>query len=389
MATQLNPVDASQLALDVYAVNGDIRDLREFLKNPLFSPVRNDKKVLYGEVGGRVIRAAKDAFGLCVRGSGVYESDIFLIFRGTTEANNKADFVTDARIGLTRSNTGLPVHIGFNQTFNSMLSEMINFISAPRIVGTIHCIGHSLGGAVASLAADWLARNTSYSLKLYTFGAPRVGTEWFAKKTTTAIGPENMHRVYHRTDPVPMVALYPFMQAPYGYPSHFIYSNQPLITGEAHLMTNYAKSVTGRSWLELNAVPDQPYDIASALECWLQSRSPVDTSSATFWRWVDSALIYVIKKITMAAVINLQGSFMGLHSVADKIAYILVKGLDLADSVSIWVENLMRKLMQALNMRPASNKKELTAQLIRQVLVRLQDQAARDARNAVQKNKRG
>lgn len=241
---------------------------------------------------------------------------------------------------------------------------------------------------MASLAADWLARNTSYSLKLYTFGAPRVGTEWFAKKTTTTIGPENMHRVYHRTDPVPMVALYPFMQAPHGYQSHFIYSNEPLTTGEAHRMAHYVKSVVGKSWLELSAVPDQPYDIEAALESWLRSKSPVDTSSANFWRWVDSALIYVIKKITMAAVINLQGSFMGLHTVADKVAYILAKGLDLADNVSVWVEHLMRKLMQALDMRPANNKTQLTTQLIRLVLIRLQEQAAKDARNAVQNNER-
>lgn len=138
MTTQLAPDDASQLALDVYAVNDNsVKDLKEFLKSPLFTRSRKDQIVLHGEVGGRIIRAAKDAFGLCVRGYGVYESDIFLIFRGTTKANNKADFVTDARIGLTRSKTGLPVHIGFNQTFNSMLTEIGNFIAAPQIVGTI------------------------------------------------------------------------------------------------------------------------------------------------------------------------------------------------------------------------------------------------------------
>ena len=77
---------------------------------------------------------------------------------------------------------------------------------------------------------------------------------------------------------------------------------------------------------------------------------------------------------------------MGLHTVADKIAYILAKGIDLSDSISVWVEHLMRKLMQALNMKVANHKNELTTQLIRQVLVRIQDKAAKNARNAVQKN---
>lgn len=58
----------------------------------------------------------------------------------------------------------------------------------------------------------------------------------------------------------------------------------------------------------------------------------------------------------------------------------------MSDSISVWVEHLMRKLMQALNMKVANHKSELTTQLIRQVLVRIQDKAAKDARNAVQKN---
>lgn len=248
MITQLSPTEASQLALDVYAVNGnDLRDLKEFLKNRLFSPDLRDQKLLLADVGGRIIRSAKDVFGLCVTGSGGFKNDVFLVFRGTTKANNNADFITDARIGLTRSHTGLPVHIGFNHTFNSMLTDIARFIAAANVTGTIHCIGHSLGGAVASLAADWAAKNTPYAVKLYTFGAPRVGTEWFAKRTTTAIGAENIHRVYHRTDPVPMVALYPFMQAPYGHRAHFIHSNQPLATGEAHRMTTYIGSVSEKT----------------------------------------------------------------------------------------------------------------------------------------------
>lgn len=385
---ELKPSEAADLALNVYSVNGeDEFSLKTFMSTKIFSR-GGEKSVIKGQVGGRVFRAAEDGFGFFAKGSGDYVNDAFLIFRGTTKANNKADFVTDARIGLTRSQTGLPVHIGFNHTFNSMLADIARFVTAANVTGTIHCIGHSLGGAVASLAADWVAKNTAYAVRLYTFGAPRVGTEWFAKRTTTTIGPENMHRVYHRTDPVPMVALYPFMQAPYGHHAHFIYSNQPLTTGEAHRMSNYAGSVAAKAWQDLQAVRDQPYDVEAALESWLRSKSPVDAASANFWRWVDSALIYVIKKITMVAVVNLQGSFMGLHTVADKIAYLLAKGVDLSDSISVWVEHLMRKLMQALNMKVASNKNELTTQLIRQVLVRIQDKAAKDARNAVQSAER-
>ena len=44
----------------------------------------------------------------------------------------------------------------------------------------IVCIGHSLGGAVAQLAALWLAqRFPRADLRVVTFGSPRVGNRAF------------------------------------------------------------------------------------------------------------------------------------------------------------------------------------------------------------------
>lgn len=386
MTTELTPTIASQLALGVYEINsGDQRRLTAFLANKVFAKSSSDKTTLNAATGGRLLKASEDGFGLCSKGAGTHKNDLFLIFRGTTTANKKADFVTDARIGIERSSAGLPVHIGFNHTFNSMLNDIRSFIAEANISGSVHCIGHSLGGAVASLAADWISRNTSHCVKLYTFGAPRVGTEWFTKSTTSSLGHANMHRVYHRTDPVPMVALYPFMQAPHSQAGHFIYSSQPLTSGAAHRMTNYIKSVSSKTWLQLSGMPDQPYNLETAIQSWLKSKSPVNVYSSDFWRWVDSALIYVIKKVTMTTIVGLQSTFIGIFTLADKIAYILAKGIDLAENVSIWVEHLMRRLMQALNMKVAATKKELTAQLIKQVLIRIRDKAGRDASNALKK----
>jgi hypothetical protein len=385
MSKELSPSVASELANDVYAVNSnDPVALNKFVSKKAFAKGVINKAILDAMVGGRVIRAAKDAFGLCAMGAGDYKNDLFLIFRGTTEANNKADWLTDARIGICLSKTGLPVHIGFNHTFNSMLPDIRQFITQAKAGGYVHCVGHSLGGAVASLAADWVSKNTPHIAKLYTFGAPRVGTEEFVKSTTSSINDVHMRRVYHRTDPVPMVALYPFMQAPYSSTGHhYLDSNEPLSTGAAHSMIKYTRSVKGKTWDQLSAMPEQPYTIEVAIEQWLKSKSPVDSSSATFWRWVDAALIYVIKKISMGAVLALQGSIIGAVTLADKLAYLLAKGIELADHISDWVELLMRKIMQALHMKAAASKKELTRDLIRSVLIRLTDKANSDARNAI------
>jgi len=385
---EISPDTAAQLAERIYDVQ-DLSLVDFFLEQSFFKQAKkpgfSPHKHLMADVGGRIILKHRDGFGICAHGSN--DRDLFLIFRGTTMANSGADIFTDAYIGIENSSAGLPVHIGFNRCFTSMLPEIRTFFSTHVKGGkTVHCIGHSLGGAIASLAADWVARNTIHAAKLYTFGAPRVGTDWFVNSTTTAIGGEHIHRVYHRTDPVPMVPLYPFMHAPYDQDGHYLFSVEPLTSGEAHKMTKYKKSVKTKSWKQLSDAPENPYTVESAIESWLKSKSPIaDTSSATFWRWVDSALIYVIKKVALAAIVSIQGAFVTSFTIADKIAYILAKGINLAENISIWVEHLMRKLMQALGMKVVESKEELTHNLIRFVLMRITEKANKEARNALRR----
>ena len=387
---ELSPFEAAQLADDIYDVQNASR-VDRFLDHPRFKKVEKSKpsphQHLTAEVGGRILLNHRDGFGICAQGSD--DGELFLIFRGTTMKNNGADVLTDARIGITRSTAGLPVHAGFQRCFTSMLPAIRVFLSAHnKRKKMVHCIGHSLGGAVAALAADWVARNTLHLAKLYTFGAPRVGTEWFVKSTTAAIKSKHIHRVYHRTDPVPMVPLYPFMHAPYAQDGHYLHSSYPLTSGEAHKIGSYITTIKKKksTWHTLSDVQEHAYTLDVAIESWLKSKSPVDASSAAFWRWVDSALIYVLKKITMTVIMSLQSALVTTFTLADKIAYILVKGINLADNISIWVENLMRKLMQALCMKVAKAKEELTHSLIRHVLVRITEKANREARNALRQS---
>ena len=76
------------------------------------------------------------------------------MFRGTTMSNYGADIISDVRIGVETSKTGLPVHVGFNHAFCSMLPGIREFLGMNiDATGTAHVIGHSLGGAVAAIAA--------------------------------------------------------------------------------------------------------------------------------------------------------------------------------------------------------------------------------------------
>lgn len=379
----LAPKEAAKLAAGVYLVNqGDDKALKAYLNNKIFKQEKPvEPKVINASVGGRIFKKSQDSFGVMATG----DKDLFLIFRGT-DKEKSADIVTDLRIGICLSKTNLPVHIGFNHTFNSMLPEIEDFLTKNETNGIIHCIGHSLGGAVASLAADWISKNKSNlkgRIKLYTFGAPRVGTHWFANSTTSTIGDINMYRTYHRTDPVPMVAIYPFMQAPINNPGYFLPSDFPLTSGHAHDIKHYISSLDGQGWKSISGNPIEPYNLEISLENWLKSKSPVSTSDSSFWQWVNSALIYVIKKISINALAMLQGAVIGLHTIVDKLAYILAQGINLAKDISHWVVLLMKKLMQALHIVAPPTKEELTQALIKRVLIRLTEEANKNASNAI------
>lgn len=64
--------------------------------------------------------------------------------------------------------------------------------------------GHSLGGAIASLAAAAL-RNNGYDVALYTFGAPRIAGSKLSSYITNQ--PGGNYRVTHWNDPVPKIPM--------------------------------------------------------------------------------------------------------------------------------------------------------------------------------------
>ena len=62
--------------------------------------------------------------------------------------------------------------------------------------------GHSLGAALAEIAALDLAATVVMPTSLYTFGCPRVGDDTWYKYFDTALTGEH-YRVTHYADPVP------------------------------------------------------------------------------------------------------------------------------------------------------------------------------------------
>ena len=144
-------------------------------------------------------------FAVMAMGKEQYENQAILVCRGT---EGFKDWLSDFNIGAQISRSGHVVHAGFNRIYNQFRSDILRFVDAHQ-PSAIHCVGHSLGGALANLAADTLL-DRGHRTKLYTFGAPRVGTNSFANKLSRQprLGVNNIFRVYHSSDPVSMIPLF-------------------------------------------------------------------------------------------------------------------------------------------------------------------------------------
>lgn len=144
---------------------------------------------------------------LAVVGVDVSIKSIVVVFRGS---NNIKNFLTDAMILKTNYEKHLckkcELHSGFFTSYRKLTDKGLEKVIAAAVsehpdYGLLFT-GHSLGGAVALIAA--VKFNEQYSgkaVKVYTFGQPRVGDTDYAKYVESKI--TNFFRVVHKKDLVP------------------------------------------------------------------------------------------------------------------------------------------------------------------------------------------
>lgn len=378
---ELSPSVCAGLAEDIYFVE-DVFELKGILsKRPELSQEEISKNVLTASVGMRSkLLNTNTSFGLCIRGAGAYKNDLFVIIRGTTFSNFGADIVTDIRAGMNISATGSVVHAGFNQAFNSLKSGIANFLHANTDAINVHCIGHSLGGAVASLAADWITDNFSKNVKLYTFGCPRIGfgLTGFAGALTRKLLPENIYRAYHYNDVVPMVPVFPFTHAPTQGHSCCLPFKGMFANINAHRMANYISSVGGKKWAQLR-MPSPLTVSKRAVQFWLESDTVDNLHDISVWHRIN----FVLGLIAQAVVARFQAPIIGALTIADYLAMVLEKALDISSEMASWVLLLVRRLMRMLGMKAVETIEQVTRALLRFILNQIVSRMNRMVKNAI------
>ena len=122
------------------------------------------------------------------------ERTLYFIFRGSGDAcNDQTPYFKNSRI---------KVHKGFKRQFSSIKKPIMDLVKKSEgQIDVVQCIGHSFGGALATLFAGHIA---SYESRVvcHTFGCPRVGNKYYVRWFCSNVSLEDCARITNVDDPV-------------------------------------------------------------------------------------------------------------------------------------------------------------------------------------------
>ncbi len=140
---------------------------------------------------------------------GVAYGNTFVIgFRGSEETGT-ADWVTDLKFVqqaypyAPKGISGVEVHYGFIEAYTSVRDAVLQAVKdSPH--KQVVMVGHSLGGALATLAGLDVAINIpGKEVSVYTFGSPKVGNAAFVDAYSPRV--PNTYRIVNDTDLIPSI----------------------------------------------------------------------------------------------------------------------------------------------------------------------------------------
>ncbi|MBD1555525.1 lipase family protein [Vibrio sp. S9_S30] len=317
-----------------------------------------------GKTGGFFgIGATTAGFAVIGLGKGKYKDDLVISVRGTKQKN---DWVTNLNLGVKGSPNGAIGHAGFINTFHTLRPKVKSFLlSQKKLPKRIHCVGHSLGGALASLFADWLRAELSMRVNLYTFGAPRVGHQMYARKSEHAN--DKIFRCTHGADPVPMIPLWPFQHAPYSGTEYRLDNSSGIDVGTHGMGPNdspgYVNTARSESWTSLNVRSNHFLNKPVRLK--FENRN-----QATFTEyWADklsAALTTLLKDAGYFTAISMQANISSGLTFYDKLAQCIEKVAAVSEKLADQTKGLLGHMLAFVG-RSVTKITNLTAKYIRWV----------------------
>lgn len=196
--------------------------------------------------------AATDTRAGVTRVTGKDRSDLYVYFAGSSSLEN---WKTNSNVLAAEvpgewgcgGSQKLKTHRGYQKAFNSVSSQMLAAVQAMVQTGSderIVCVGHSLGGALASMAAMFVACKVPAlrsRVVVVSFGAPQVGDGAFVRAFNDLV--PVCVRVVNPLDPVPRLLNVQLVQVKGYYPVG-VFSLAALVNSQgSHSMEVYGKSL--------------------------------------------------------------------------------------------------------------------------------------------------
>lgn len=127
----------------------------------------------------------------------VLQNATWVVFRGTDDVRDVLYDLDFCELDLRPELSGVRVHRGFWEMFRCIQNAVFNAVGHPD---ELHVTGHSMGGALALIAAPFLA-SPGTSAYCYGIAAPRVGNAEFCKFHRSKV--KRTLVLMNKNDPVP------------------------------------------------------------------------------------------------------------------------------------------------------------------------------------------
>ncbi len=204
--TQIASFKGLEDARSSEAVAVDVPQTDEQSKTATKDPVENNLDTAQKEIGDTVTQTVKIQQLIPVYFGFVLTSKTanMIIFRGTQRTT---EWIGD--IVLFQNNyegfANSKIHSGFANIYNKLAQQIHQIASQLNPSVPCYISGHSLGSALATLAAIDLAQKfpkLKEQIRLYTYGGPRVGNPTFAQMHSQMV--PNSYRIFNLADTIPL-----------------------------------------------------------------------------------------------------------------------------------------------------------------------------------------
>ncbi|WP_291745742.1 MULTISPECIES: lipase [unclassified Limnobacter] len=283
--------------------------------------------------------------------------EIVIATRGTA---TWADAGTDINAIPTPGPTGHAIHKGFGTTFKSYVQQLNEFIRQQNLgfkPTAVHCMGHSLGGALANLNAAACAE-LGLNAYLYTVAAPRVGMVPYAEHLSKKMKVAHVYRVANEADIVTMVPCYPFVHSPYVHGTYLLEAGMLKINPMQHMLANGYGSMVNSSWKQMQSLTQgkqqqlenslYPANNKEAGQFEQLAKMPGAMFSGRLLKLINKAIHDMLSRLGAQSLLSVSHYGTGAFTVLDQISEILARYAQASHKQAKEVAGMLNAIMAYL-----------------------------------------